>query len=166
MPWVLYHDGNIQTRFMWFEGPNEPTTAADELRMLPSGCSMKLLSMHKEREVAVDNAIEKDEIVLASVGKEGLVVHVVNHGEPRDVRIRLDKLPAAFSDLKGGKVRVKKYLIDREHGNCLSEPEYPGGIEMVEEGSVQCENGNVLLIHTSLQKDGILLWEVRPTQAE
>ena len=34
MPWVQYHDGNIQTRFMWFEGPNEPDTKAEELRML------------------------------------------------------------------------------------------------------------------------------------
>jgi hypothetical protein len=33
---------------MWFDGPNEPDTKAEQLRMLPAGCSMKLLSMHKD----------------------------------------------------------------------------------------------------------------------
>lgn len=24
LPWVVFHEGKIQTRFMWFAGPNEP----------------------------------------------------------------------------------------------------------------------------------------------
>ena len=161
-PWVLYHDGNIQTRFMWFEGPNEPDTSAEELRMLPSGCSMKLLGMHENREIDVNNAVEVDELVLASAGDGRLVVQAVNYGEPRAVRIRLDNLPAVFSDLTEAKVRLKKYLIDRKHSNCVDKPEYPGGIEKVEDAGVRYEKGSIVLEHPSLEKDGMLLWEMEP----
>ena len=162
MPWVMYHDGNIQTRFMWFEGPNEPDTRADQLRMLPAGCSMKLLSMHKDWEIAVDNAVADDQIVLASVQNDGLVVEAVNYGEPQDVRLRVDKLPEVFSALADGKVRVVKYLIDREHSNCVARPDYPGGIEKVGDGRMQPENGSITLTHPGLSKNGLLLWELIP----
>jgi hypothetical protein len=162
MPWVQYHDGKIQTRFMWFEGPNEPDTKAKELRMLPAGCSMKLLSMHKDWEIAIDNAIDNDHIVLASVQNDGLAVEAVNYGEPQDVRLRIVKLPEVFSALGDGKVRVVKYLIDEDHSNCVAKPDYPGGIEKVGDGTVQPENGSVTLAHPGLSKNGIVLWELIP----
>jgi len=162
MPWVQYHVAEIQTRFMWFDGPNEPDTKAEELRMLPAGCSMKLLSMHKDWEIAVDNAIANDEIVLASVQNHGLVVHVVNYGEPQNVRLRIDNLPKVFSALAGGKVRLVKYLIDQEHSNCVADPDYPGGIEKVEDGWVEPVGGSITLMHPGLSKNGILLWELVP----
>ena len=162
MPWVLYHDGNIQTRFMWFEGPNEPDTKPDELRMLPAGCSMKLLSMHKDWEIAVDNAIGDDEIVLASVQNDGLVVEAVNYGEPQDVRICVDKLPRVFTALGNSELRVSTYLVDQEHSNCVAKPDYAGGIEKVNECRVRPQDGSITLAHSQLAKHGILLWSVTP----
>ncbi len=161
-PWVQYHDGKIQTRFMWFEGPNEPGTGADELRMLPAGCSMELLSMHEHWEIAVDNAIANDEIVLASVQNGGLVVEAVNFGEPRDVGIRINKLPEVFTKLGDGELRVHKYLVDRQHSNCVANPDYPGGIEKVDECRVRPVNGSITLEHRQLSKNGILLWRLIP----
>ena len=162
MPWVQYHDGEIQTRFMWFDGPNEPDTKAEELRMLPAGCSMKLLSMHKDWEIVVDNAIANDEIVLASVQNDGLVVQAVNYGEPKDVGVRIEKLPKVFAALGNRELRVSKYLVDQEHSNCVAKPDYPGGIEKVGEYAVRPENGSITLEHPQLDKNGILLWKVIP----
>jgi len=162
MPWVQYHDGNIQTRFMWFEGPNEPDTKVEELRMLPAGCSMKLLSMHKDWEIAVDNAIANDHIVLASVQNDGLVIQVVNYGEPRDVGVRIDGLSDVFSALGNDELRVAKYVIDQEHSNCVAEPDYPGGIEKVGEYRMQPMNGSITLEHSRLSSNGVLLWRVIP----
>ena len=162
MPWVQYHNAEIQTRFMWFNGPNEPDTKADQLRMLPSGCSMKLLSMHKDWEIAVDNAVANDEVVLASVQNDGLVVQAVNYGEPRDVRLRIEKLPEVFSALGGGKVKVVKYLIDRDHSNCVANPDHPGGIEKVADGWLEPDGASITLTHPGLFKNGIILWELAP----
>ena len=152
MPWVLYHDGNIQTRFMWFEGPNEPDTKADELQILPAGCSMKLLSMHGKWEIAVDNRIDADQIVLASVQNDRLVVEAVNYGEPRDVRLRIEELPKVFSALGDGKVRIVKHLIDREHSNGVTHPDYYGGIQKVDECSVVPRDGAIVLEHAGLMQ--------------
>ena len=162
LPWVLYHDGNIQTRFMWFEGPNEPDTKADELQILPAGCSMKLLSMHGKWEIAVDNQIDADQIVLASVQNNRLVVEAVNYGEPRDVRLRLEDLPKVFSALGDGKVRIVKYLIDREHSNAVTHPDYHGGIQKVDECSVTPKDGAIVLEHAELMQHGIVFWQVEP----
>ncbi len=161
-PWVQYHDRKIQTRFMWFDGPNEPDTQPGELHMLPSGCSMKLLSMHKDWEIAVDNDVANDHIVLASVQHDGLVVEAINYGEPRDVRLQIDKLSQVFSALGDGKVRIVKYLIDEEHSNCVADPDYPGGLEQVGDCRMQPQGGSLTLTHPQLAKHGIVLWKVVP----
>jgi len=165
MPWVQYHIGDIQTRFMWFDGPNEPETKAEELRMLPAGCSMKLLSMHQEWEIAVDNGLERDEIVLASVGEQGLVVHAVNYGDLRDVCIRVEKLADVFTAAGNGKIRFTKYLIDETHSNAVTDPTYPGGIQKVDEGYLTPAEGVVTLTHPELAKNGILMWVLSPEKA-
>ncbi len=165
MPWVQYHIGDIQTRFMWFDGPNQPDTKAEELRMLPSGCSMKLLSMHQDWEIAVDNDLANDHIVLASVQNDGLVVEAVNYGDPRDVCLRIEKLPEVFSALGEGRLRMEKYLIDEQHSNCVANPDYPGGIEKVGEGWLKPDGGTITLEHPGLAKNGILLWRLRPEKS-
>lgn len=164
MPWVQYHIREIQTQFMWFDGPNEPETRADELRMLPSGCSMKLLSMHKEWEIAVDNSLDRDELVLASVQNDGLVVHAINYGEPRDIRIQIDKLRQVFTALDSGRLRVVKYQIDETHSNGIADPSYSGGPQKVGQGMLVPENGSVTLAHSQLPQNGILVWILVPDQ--
>lgn len=162
MPWVLYHISEIQTQFMWFDGPNEPDTRADELRLLPSGCSMKLLGMHKKWEVAVDNGLGRDELVLVSVQKDGLAVHAVNYGEARDVHIEINKLPAVFTALGSGKLRYVKYQIDDTHSNGVADPTYRGGPQVVGEGALAHENGSAALTHAQLGKNGIIMWILTP----
>ena len=162
MPWVQYHIREIQTQFMWFDGPNEADTRIDELRMLPSGCSMKLLSMHKDWEIAVDNGLERDELVLASVQNDGLAVHAVNYGDTRDVRIQIDKLPQVFTALHNGKLRFVKYQIDEAHSNGIADPSYSGGPQKVDEGVFTAENGSVTLTHPQLTKNGIVMWILCP----
>lgn len=162
MPWVQYHVAEIQTQFMWFDGPNEPDTRAEELRMLPIGCSMKLLSMHKQWEIAVDNGLERDELVLASVQNDGLAVHVVNYGETRGVQIRVDELPQVFTALGKGALRVVKYQIDEEHSNGVADPSYSGGPQIFGEGTLAPQGGSVTLSHAQLMKNGILMWLLIP----
>ncbi len=162
LPWVVFHEGKIQTRFMWFAGPNEPDSKADELRMQPIGCSMRFLRMHKDWEITVDNDLDNNHIVLASVANDGLVVEAVNYGEPRDVNVKVDKLPAVFTVLGNEKVTVTEYLIDQKHSNCVDNPNHPGGIDKVAEQQVQPVDGTLTLSHKNLAKHGLVLWVVTP----
>ena len=165
MPWVLYHNGSIQTRFMWFEGPNEPDTKAEELVMLPAGCSMKLLSMHRKWEVPVDNNLEADHIVLASVDEGGMAVHAVNYGDVLDVRIEVGKLNSPFAGVPAdGKLNFVKYLVDEKHSNAVTDPNYRGGIQQVENGHVIIKDGKAVLAHSGLAKNGILFWMLTPAR--
>jgi len=100
--------------------------------------------------------------VLASVQNDGLAVEAVNYGPPRDVRLRIEKLPKVFLALGEGKVRVVKYLIDQEHGNCVAKPDYSGGIEKVEDGWVKPDDGSITLVHPQLAKNGLVFWELVP----
>jgi hypothetical protein len=162
MPWVLYHIDTIQTRFMWFDGPNEPDTRAEDLRMLPIGCSMKLLSMHGEWEIRVDNALERDEIVLASVQNDGLVVHAVNYGSTRNVQVRIENLAKLFPAEANGSFKLVKYLVDEHHSNAVTRSDYPGGLEVVATETVQATGGAITLEHRGLDKNGIVFWKLTP----
>jgi len=164
MPWVQYHIREIQTQFMWFDGPNQADTRAEELRLLPSGCSMKLLSMHKDWEIAVDNGLDRDELVLASVQNDGLVVHVVNYGETRDVQIQVDKLPEVLTALGTGRLRYTKYQIDETHSNGVADPSYRGGPQVVGKGVLAPESGSLALKHPQLVKNGLLMWILTPEE--
>jgi hypothetical protein len=157
MPWVLYHDVRIQTRFAWFDGPNKVDTKADQIRMFPAGCSMKLLhQLSAGREIAVDNSIEADHIVLASVDGMQVIVEAVNYGEPREVSIRVDQLPAE------GSVRIVKYLIDEQHSNAVTHPDYRGGVQQVGEATVTPTAGSITLKHEALSTHGIVQWRIMP----
>jgi len=159
-PWVLYHIREKQIRFMWFDGPNEPNTKESELSMLPLGASMKMLSMHKGSEIQVDNSICKDNLVLVSYEKNRLVVETINYGDNRDVTLDITKLKSVFSGFKNGKLHVVKYLVDSTHSNCLTNPDYAGGIEKIEDSWVDAGNGKIVLKHEELEKNGLVLWEI------
>ena len=159
-PWVLYHIREKQIRFMWFDGPNEPDTKEAELRMLPLGASMKMLSMHKGNEIQVDNFISRDNLVLASYKKNSLVVEAVNYGNQRDVILSVKNLKDVFPSSKSGKLRLKKYLIDSKRSNCLTNPDYKGGIEQVEDRWVNITGSRLTLKHDALEENGLVLWEI------
>jgi hypothetical protein len=159
-PWVLYHNSKIQTKFMWFDGPNEPDTKAFEIRMLPLGASMKMLDMHKGREIKVDNSIESNDLVIASVQKDKILVEAINYDEPKDVKLSLTNICKVFPELKNGKIKVVKYLIDSSHSNCLTKPEYAGGLEKVDEYVIDVNDKPNVFEHKGLEKYGLVLWEV------
>ena len=159
MPWVLYHNSKLQTRFMWFDGPSEPGTKANEIRMLPIGASMQFLSMHNGQEIKVDNSIDNEDIVLASAQKSRVVIEAVNYTGSRSVTLKIQNLIKIFPELKNGKVHVVKYLIDSSHSNCLNNPEYKGGIEKVEDLWVNTKKGQIELKQEKLEKNGLVLWE-------
>ncbi len=103
------------------------------------------------------------EIVLASVDRGGLVVQAVNYGEARDVRLRIDRLTEVFSALGDGRVKAVKYLIDQQHSNCVAEPDYPGGVEKVEDDWREPHGGSITLEHSGLSKNGIVCWQLIPS---
>jgi hypothetical protein len=160
MPWVLYHNSKIQTRFMWFDGPNEPDTKAEEIRMLPTGVSMKFLTMHKGgQEIQANNSVDDKALVLASAHQERLVVEAINYDTTRKVSLKVVNLNEIFPEYKG-KLHVVKYLIDNKHSNCLTRTDYPGGMEKVEDLLVKTRKGSIELVHSDLEKNGIVLWEI------
>ena len=163
MPWVLYHHQKIQTCFMWFFGPNEPDTKAEELHMFASGCSMKLLSMHREWEIAVDNSLDRDEIVLASIDHQALAVHTVNYNSnARDVQVSVDNLDKVFTSEGVRTIRYEKYLIDTNHCNAVTDPTHLDGLQVLEKGSLVSANGKITLTHSALKQHGILMWILKP----
>lgn len=159
-PWVLYHNEKIQTKFMYFSGPNKVETKDDEIKMLPLGCSVKFLSMLKGKEISVENSIDADNLVLASCEKNQLVIEAINYGEPGVVKLNIENIAGVFNRVKKNKIHLVKYLIDSKHSNCLTNSEYPGGIEEVEEYELDIRSGNTVLKHNKLEKNGIVLWEI------
>lgn len=159
-PWVLYHDRNIQTKFMWFDGPNEPETKAYEMKMLPLGASMKMLSKHKGREIKVNNSLDSNDLVLASVQKDKIILQAINYDAPKDVKLLLNNICKIFPELKNERMKVVKYLIDSNHSNCLTKPEHPGGLEKVDEYEVEIDDNTNVFKHKGLEKYGLVLWEV------
>ena len=128
--------------------------------MLPLGCSVKFLSMLKGKEVSVENSIDANNLVLASCEKKRLVIEAINYGEPCDVKLNVENIAEVFNEVKKNKVHLVKYLIDSKHSNCLTNPEYRGGIEKVGDYELNIRSGNTVLEHNELEKNGIVLWEI------
>jgi len=161
-PWVLYHNPKIQTKFMWFDGPNQPETKASEIHTLPLGASMKFLSMLNGKEVRVENTITGKDLVLASVKKERFIIEAVNYEDTRNVILTISNLHKVFHG--SDRLRVVKYLIDSRHSNWLDNPEYQGDIEKVEDTEIALTNGLVILKQDNLEKNGLVLWELIQTK--
>ena len=159
-PWVLYHNKEIQTKFMYFSGPNETNTKEDEIRILPLGCSMKLMSMLKGREIKVDNSIEGNDLVIASCEEDKIMIEAINYSDKRDVVLNVDQLNTIFSNRKGKKIHLVKYLIDSNHSNCLTNKDYFGGIEKIEDIWIEVNKGKVTLQHDGLEMNGIVFWKL------
>lgn len=163
-PWVLYHNGEIQTKFMYFSGPNEAETKESDIKMLPLGCSVKFLSMLKGDEISIENSIEGNDFVLATFDKNKLVVEAINYDTAQNVNLSVDNLQKIFPNLQNGKLHIQKYLIDSEHSNCLTNSDYPGGIEKIEDIEISPKKGKMELSHLSLEKNGLVLWEIMKSE--
>lgn len=159
-PWVLYHNAKIQTKFMWFNGPNETDTKASEIKMLPLGASMKALSLHNGSEIRVNNNIEDNDLVLVSASENRIVVQAINFGSQKNVKLALSNIYKIIPQKKTGRLKAVKYLIDSKHSNCLTNPNFAGGLEKTEETLLEVNGGNATLEHSELEKNGLVLWEI------
>jgi hypothetical protein len=158
MPWVLYHNSKIQTRFIWFDGPNEVNTTYDQIKMLPTGVSMKLLAMHKGKEILVDNAVNGSDLVIASQNADQVLIEAVNYGSSRPVTLTLKNMKEKFGP---GKVSVRKYLLDKKNNNVLTNPKRTSKVEILESVQLDLSNsGEVVLKHGPVERDGIVFWEI------
>ena len=162
MPWVLYHNAKLQTRFMWFDGPNETSTTYDQINILPIGISMKFLSMHKGKEILVENAVNGNDLVIASEDADRILIETINYGTPRPVFLTLKNLKEKFGT---GVISVNKYVLDKKHNNYLTNPKRSSRVEILETVKVNLDNsGEVILKHGDVEHDGIVLWEITKTK--
>ena len=163
-PWVLYHNKNIQTKFMWFGGPNDVNTKENKIRMFPLGCSMKFLNMLDGKEIRIDNSIDKEDLVLASCKKNRLTVEAINYSNERSVSLQITNISQVFSGLKNGELMVQTYLIDSTHSNYLTNKNYQDGLEMIEDSIIEIKDNKLTLNRKGLEKNGLTLWVIRRRQ--
>ncbi|PWJ54062.1 glycosyl hydrolase family 39 [Dyadobacter jejuensis] len=162
MPWVLYHNSKLQTRFMWFDGPNDPETTYDQIKIFPSGVSMKWLAMHQGKEILVDNLVDGTDLVIASRQKDKVLVEAVNFGSSRPVILTLKNLKENFGSEK---ISVKKYLLDKKHNNALTDPKRTTKIDILETTTIDLNTATeVVLRQEAVETDGIVLWEIEKTK--
>jgi hypothetical protein len=159
-PWVLYHNSSLQTKFMWFDGPNNPDTKETEIHMLPLGASVKFLGMHKGDEIQVENNIKGMDLVLASIQDDRVILEAINYAAPRNIVLAVSGLRKAFPDAR--KIKVVKYLIDSTHSNRLANPGFPGGIEKIGDETMNIGKKPLALSHEMLERNGLILWELTP----
>ena len=164
IPWVLYHDAEIQNQFMWFHGPNRADTKSSELRLLPIGCSMKLLSLHKDWKIEVENDVARDDLVLASSQADGLAVQVINYGKERSACIQIDQFSSAFGQCTNERIHCAKYLINEPHTNDFSNSLAGCDLKPVDERILTAENGRITLTQFHLNPNGIVMWVLRPEE--
>lgn len=159
-PWVLYHNAEIQTKFMWYSGPNEVGTTEREITTLPLGFSMELLGMLKGREVEVNNVVDGKDLVMATLGKDRLAAEVINYSGERKVHLTLKNLLTAFPDMKGRKMWLKTYVLDGTHNNGLAVDADGKGAIKAEEVEEITLTDEISLDYGKLGDKGIVFWEL------
>ena len=158
-PWVQYHS-HKQIAFVQFD---------TRLRMTPYGAAVKMLRMHRKREVAATSSgLDRNGNglgALATFDDTGLTVHLWNLQPDGKTRVRAEVSVANLPPpLRTSPVVVRRYLIDSTHSNCLTAPGKPAGLERVEERNV--EGRAVLRLAGELEPMALCLWEVEKVGAE
>jgi hypothetical protein len=152
-PWVQYHS-EAQIAFVQFD---------TRLRMTPYGAAVKMLRMHRKRElVATSSGLDENGNglgALATIDDTGLTVHLWNLQPDGETTVRAEVAVANLpEELRAGPLVVRRCLIDSTHSNCLAAPDKPGGLEMVEERTV--EGSAALELSAELEPMALCLWEV------
>ncbi len=155
-PWVLYHDPHVQSHFVMF---------TKDLRMTPAGAAIKMLSLHRDTEVAVQTSSRRDRdgrglYAMASKDEEAAVVQVWNYSDtPRHVEVRIKGLPPAW---RQASLSAGQFLIDGQHSNCIAQPQFEGGLEQVATSTLSA--GTPPQFSVELQANA--LWLVQLEQLE
>ena len=152
-PWVQYHSQK-QIAFVQFD---------TRLRMTPFGAAVKMLRMHKDKEVAATSSgLDKNGTglgALATLDGTGLVIELWNlrpgGTSKQQAHVSIVNLP---KNLQVGTLRIRRYRIDSVHSNCLTVPGAPGGLEMVEECT---QAGSTdLRLSANMEPMALCLWTV------
>jgi hypothetical protein len=158
-PWVQYHS-KAQIAFVQFD---------TELRMTPFGAAVKMLRMHRKREVAATSSglLENGNGLgaLATMDDAGITIHLWNLEPDGETRVRAEVSVANLPDqLRTGPLVIRRYLIDSTHSNCLTTPDKPGGLELVGERRVQ--GSAALTLSAELEPMALCLWDVCTADAD
>lgn len=158
-PWVQYHSEK-QIALVQFD---------TKLRMTPYGAAVKMLRMHRNKEVVSHSSgLDKNGNglgVLATLDDSGLSIHVWNL-EPQGKKtlranVSVANLPEA---LRSDALVVRRYLIDSRHSNCFSPSNGPGRLEMVEERAI--DGSADLRLSAELEPMALCLWSVEKAVAD
>ena len=157
-PWVQYHSQK-QVSMVQFD---------TRLRMTPYGAAVKMLRMHRAREVAATSsgldARGTGLGALATLDEAGLTGHLWNLQPDGRTSVRADVAVANLPEaLRVGPLLVRRYLIDSAHSNCLAAPDRPGGLEMVERRT--SDGAADLRLSADLEPMALCLWQVEKAAA-
>ena len=158
-PWVQYHS-EPQIAMVQFD---------TRLRMTPYGAAVKMLRMHRSKEV-VSRSSGLDTNgnglgALATLDDTGLTVQLWNlepqHSNTAHVDISVANVP---EPLRSAALVVRRYLIDRAHSNCFAVPDPPGGLEMVTERKM--DGSADFRLSAELEPMALCLWQIEQALAE
>ena len=151
-PWVQYHS-QAQIAFVQFD---------TDLRMTPYGAAVKMLRLHRANEVATTSSGLRHDGnglgALATSDDAGLTVEIWNLQPDGETSAAVTATIQNLPEVLRGPVRLRRYLIDSIHSNCLTGPDPKGGLEMVEEQTV--EAGEKLELAVELEPMALCLWTV------
>ncbi|MBN2451164.1 MAG: cellulase family glycosylhydrolase [Lentisphaeria bacterium] len=152
-PWVQYHSKQ-QIAFVQFD---------TDLRMTPYGAAVRMLRLHRRREVAaVSRGLDPNGNglgVLATMDENGLVVHLWNLQPDGTTSVAAEvtvaNLPPA---LRQRPLAMRRYLIDSTHGNGFAEGHGAPGLEQVETGNLTV--GDTVTLTANLEPMALCLWQL------
>jgi len=152
-PWVQYHSPE-QIAFVQFD---------TKMRMTPFGAAVKMLRMHKAKEVyASSSGLDNSGTgvgVLATRDDTGLTVQLWNlqpgDSSHQSIDISIRDLP---QHLQNRELRIQRYQIDARHSNCLAVPDSAGGLEMVDEQTKTVRSE--LSFSIDMEPMSLVLWTI------
>lgn len=133
------------------------------LRMTPFGAAVKMLTMHKNQEVASESTGMDSKGAglgsLATMDDTGLVVEVWNlQSTETTVSVAVRNIHEKW---RSSSFQIRQYLIDSPHSNCFSAPKSSGGLEKIAE--TERPASGELKFEVRLEPMALYLWTVEPT---
>ncbi len=159
--------------FPWVQFHSEPQIAMvqfdTKLRMTPFGAAVKMLRMHRSKEVASrSSGLDRNGNglgALATLDHTGMTIQLWNldpqGGKEANVEVSIANVPES---LRSKGLVVRRYLIDSTHSNCFAAPDASGGLDMVAERKM---DGCVeFKLSAELEPMALCLWTVEGASSD